>query len=105
MMMSALALIVVCSLAGAFTVSLVPPELFRPLVPVALTAILIYIRLFGFYFLHSAACARVLNAAATGAALLCFGALGADMWSVGCATFPAVVIALIAKTAWDVLQQ
>lgn len=180
MLMPSMALIVGCSLAGAFTASHVPPEIFRPLVPVALTAVLIYllrnrdfglhhsprppgshshavamlligaigfydgffgpgtgtflmvvyIRLFGFDFLHSAACARVLNACANGAALLCFAALGTVMWPVGAAmavcsitgatlgarlairrgspfmrhVFLAVVSALIAKTAWDTLR-
>lgn len=46
---------------------------------------LVLIRLFGFDFLHSAASARVLNSAANGAALVCFGALGAVMWPVGLA--------------------
>ena len=181
LLMPPLALIVVCSLAGAFTVSRVPPEVFRPLVPVALTAVLVYllrnrelgmqhaprtlgthshafamvvigaigvyngcfgpgtgsflmlvfIRLFGFDFLHSAASARVLNSAANGAALVCFGVLGAVMWPLGLAmaacsmtgaflgarlairrgspfmrhVFLVVVCALIAKTAWDVLRQ
>jgi uncharacterized membrane protein YfcA len=180
MLTPSMALIVGCSLAGAFTASRVPPAVFRPLVPVALTAVLIYllknrdlglhhaprplgshsrglaiiliaaigfydgffgpgtgsflmvvyIRLFGFDFLHSAACARVLNACANGAALLCFGVLGAVMWPVGAAmavcsitgailgarlavrrgspfmrhVFLAVVSALIAKTAWDALR-
>jgi len=91
---------------------------------------LVYIRMFGFDFLHSAASARVLNAAANGAALLYFGALGAVMWPVGAAmavcniasailgtrlairrgstfmrgVFLTVVSTLIAKTAWDVLR-
>jgi uncharacterized membrane protein YfcA len=72
----------------------------------------------------------VLNACANGAALLCFGVLGAVMWPVGAAmavcsitgailgarlavrrgspfmrhVFLAVVSALIAKTAWDALR-
>jgi uncharacterized membrane protein YfcA len=181
MLMPPVALTVVCSLAGAFTVSHVPPEFFRPLVPLALTAVLIYlvrhrdlgmhhaprtlgthshafamvvigaigyyngffgpgtgsflmlvfIRLFGFDFLHAAASARVLNSTANGAALLCFAVLGAVMWPLGLAmaacsvtgaflgarlairrgspfmrhVFLIVVCALIAKTGWDVLRQ
>lgn len=91
---------------------------------------LVFIRLFGFDFLHSAASARVLNSAANGAALVCFGVLGAVMWPLGLAmaacsitgaflgarlairrgspfmrhVFLLVVCALIAKTAWDVLR-
>jgi uncharacterized membrane protein YfcA len=179
-LLPSMALIIGCSLAGAFIASRVPPEIFRPLVPVALTAVLIYLlrnrdlglhhsprvlrrdshalaialiaaigfydgffgpgtgsflmivymRLFGFDFLHSAACARVLNACANGAALLCFGVLGAVMWPLGAAmavcsitgailgtrlairrgsrfmrhVFLGVVGALIAKTAWDAVQ-
>ncbi len=165
--------------AGAYTVILIPPDLFRPLVPVLLTLVLLYmlrrrdfgsdhrprtlqrrdtrvaaalivgiafydgffgpgtgsffmivfVRLFGFDFLHSAACARVLNVAANSAAILWFGARGHVVWPLGagmavcniagalCGTrlairhgsgfvrkvFIGVVSLLILKTAWDAL--
>lgn len=165
---------------GAYTVILIPPDIFRPLVPVLLTAVLIYmlrrrdfgsehrprtvtgrdawragvliaaiafydgffgpgtgsffmlvfIRLFGFDFLNAAACARLLNVAANGAAILWFGARGHVVWPVAggmavcnvagalCGThtairrgsgfvrkiFVLVVSLLILKTAWDAIR-
>lgn len=164
---------------GAYAVTLIPADLFRPLVPVLLTLVLLYmlrrhdfgsehrprvltrratwtaaglvlaiafydgffgpgtgsffmivfVRLFGFDFLHSAACARALNIAANAAAILWFGARGHILWplSLGmaacniagalCGTrlavrhgsrfvrrvFIVVVALLILKTAWDAL--
>ncbi|HEU4531830.1 MAG TPA: TSUP family transporter [Steroidobacteraceae bacterium] len=172
-------LVVIGASAGAFTVTLVPPDLLRPLVPVLLTVVLLYmlrrptlggehqpralagqqawlatsligaiafyegffgpgtgsffmfvfIRLYGFDFLHSAASARFLNAAANASASVWFAARGHVLWEVGIAmavanvvgaqvgtrvalkhgsalvrkVFIAVVSALILKTAWDAL--
>lgn len=123
----------VASLAGAMTVSHVPPDLFRPLVPVLLTVVLVYtlwrkdlgrhhapttftrrqqiaagamiaaigyydgffgpgtgsflmilfIRQFGFDFLHASASARVLNVATNVAALSWFGVRGEVLWLLG----------------------
>lgn len=165
---------------GAYTVTLIPPDLFRPLVPILLTAVLIYmlrrrdfgsqhqprvvagraawlaatliagiafydgffgpgtgtflmvvfIRLYGYDFLNSAACARVVNVAANGAAILWFGARGYVVWPVAAGmavcnvagailgthtairrgsgfvrkVFVLVVSALILKTAWDAIR-
>lgn len=168
------------ALAGATLVSTVPAALFRPLVPVMLTVVLIYvlwhkdlgayhapvalsrrrgylafaalggiglydgffgpgtgsflmllfIRLYGFDFLHASAAARAINVATNAGALLFFGVHGDVHWSLGVAlgvcnaagsvfgahtalkhgskfvraVFIAIVIALIAKTganAWS----
>lgn len=165
---------------GAYTVTLIPPDIFRPLVPILLTAVLIYmlrrhdfgsrheprdvtgrdawlaaaliaaiafydgffgpgtgsffmlvfIRLFGFDFLNSAACARVLNVAANGAAIIWFGARGHVVWPIAAGmaacnvagaiigthtairrgsafvrkVFVVVVSLLILKTAWDAIR-
>ncbi len=172
-------LVVIGASAGAFTVTLVPPDLLRPLVPILLTIVLLYmlnrptlggehqprtlagrhawlatgligaiafyegffgpgtgsflmivfIRLYGFDFLHSAASARFLNAAANASASVWFAARGHVLWELGIAmavcnvlgalvgtrlavrhgsalvrkVFIAVVSALILKTAWDAL--
>jgi uncharacterized membrane protein YfcA len=161
---------------GALVATVVPPEIFRPLVPILLIAVLIYllrrkdfgaahapksfggrhhvfgailiaaigfydgffgpgtgsflmfvfVRIYGFDFLHAAASARVLNVATNGAALVYFGANGYLMWQLGLGmavcnvagavlgtrlalrggstfvrkVFVAVVVLLIARTAW-----
>jgi uncharacterized protein len=161
---------------GALTATIVPPDVFRPLVPVLLVAVLIYllrrkdlggahtprafggrhhllgasliaaigfydgffgpgtgsflmfvfVRIYGFDFLHAAASARVLNAATNGAALAYFGLNGHVLWQVGLGmavcniagamlgtrlalrggsgfvrkVFVAVVTLLILRTAW-----
>ncbi len=166
--------------AGAYVVTVIPPDLVRPLVPVLLTAVLLYmlrrrdfgtehrprtltrreratavvliagiafyegffgpgagsffmivfVRLFGFDFLHSAACARALNVAANFAATLWFSSRGHVLWAVAlgmaasniagalCGTrlavrhgsafvrkvFILVVGLLILKTGWDALR-
>jgi uncharacterized protein len=118
---------------GAFTATLVPPDIFRPLVPILLVAVLMYllrrkdlggehvprpfggrhhtlggaliaaigfydgffgpgtgsflmfvfVRIYGFDFLHAAASARVLNVATNGAALTYFAWHGYVLWQVG----------------------
>jgi uncharacterized protein len=161
---------------GALTATLVPPDVFRPLVPLLLVAVLIYllrrkdlggehaprafggrhhvfgaliiaaigfydgffgpgtgsflmfvfVRIYGFDFLHAAASARVLNVATNGAALGYFSLHGYVMWQVGLGmaicniagaiigarlalrggssfvrkVFIAVVTLLILRTAW-----
>jgi uncharacterized membrane protein YfcA len=91
--------------------------------------VFLFIRGFGLDFLHASASAKVVNAAANAAAILLFGITGELMWLLGLAmaacnvggalagshlairhgsgfvrvVFLAVVGALIAKTAWDVL--
>ncbi len=161
---------------GALTATLVPPAVFRPLVPILLVAVLIYllrrkdlggdhaprafsgrhhvlgaiviaaigfydgffgpgtgsflmfvfVRIYGFDFLHAAASARVLNVATNGAALVYFGINGYVLWQVGLGmaicniagaivgarlalrggsafvrkVFIAVVTLLILRTAW-----
>jgi uncharacterized membrane protein YfcA len=125
--------VLITSGLGALAATRVPPEVFRPLVPVLLVAVLIYllrrkglggkhaprdfggrhhvlgtlliaaigfydgffgpgtgsflmlvfVRIYGFDFLHAAASARVLNVATNGAALLYFGLNGYVMWQVG----------------------
>jgi uncharacterized membrane protein YfcA len=88
---------------------------------------LLFVRLFGFDFLHASAGARVVNVATNAGALLYFGLEGRVHWSLGLAlgacntagsilgahtvvrfgsrfvrrVFIVVVVALIAKTAWD----
>lgn len=167
----------VASLAGASLVSAVSPALFRPLVPVMLAVVLLYIlwhkdlgarhapivfsrrrgylaltaigaiglydgffgpgtgsflmllfiRLYGFDFLHASVGARTINVATNAGALLFFGIHGEVHWALGIAlgvcngtggvlgahtavkhgskfvrvVFIAIVIALIAKTAAD----
>jgi hypothetical protein len=167
----------VAALAGASLVSAVSPALFRPLVPIMLGAVLVYvlwhkdlgarhapiafsrrrsylalaavggiglydgffgpgtgsflmllfIRLYGFDFLHASAGARTLNAATNAGALLYFGVHGEVQWILGIALgacnatgsvlgahtavrhgskfvrviFIAIVVVLIAKTAYD----
>lgn len=118
---------------GALAATAVPPEVFRPLVPLLLVAVLIYllrrkdlgsahalrgfdgrhhalgafvlaaigfydgffgpgtgsflmfvfVRIYGFDFLHAAASARVLNVATNGAALVYFGVHGFVIWQIG----------------------
>lgn len=125
--------VVVTGGLGAFTATHVPPEVFRPLVPILLIAVLIYllrrkdlgsehaprnfggrhhvfgalliaaigfydgffgpgtgsflmfvfVRIYGFDFLHAAASARVLNVATNGAALVYFGLNGYVLWQIG----------------------
>jgi uncharacterized membrane protein YfcA len=127
--------VLVTSGLGALTATLVPPDIFRPLVPVLLVAVLIYllrrtdlgaehaprpfggrhhslgavliaaigfydgffgpgtgsflmfvfVRIYGFDFLHAAASARVLNVATNAAALAYFGLHGYVLWQVGLA--------------------
>jgi uncharacterized membrane protein YfcA len=165
------------ALAGASSVSAVSPALFRPLVPIMLTVVLIYalwhkdlgarhapivfsrcrgyvalaaisgigfydgffgpgtgsflmllfIRLYGFDFLHASAGARTINLATNAGALLFFGIHGEVQWGLGVAlgacnatggvlgvhtavkhgskfvrvVFIAIVITLIAKTGAD----
>jgi len=118
---------------GAWVATRVPPEVFRPLVPILLIAVLTYlvrrkdlggthapkafagqhhvlgalligtigfydgffgpgtgsflmfvfVRMYGFDFLHAAASARVLNVATNGAALIYFATHGYVLWQVG----------------------
>ncbi len=165
------------ALIGASLASTVPPALFRPLVPLLLTAVLVYvlrhrdlgsrhepialsvrgaraalagigliglydgffgpgtgsflmllfIRVYGFDFLHASAGARTVNVATNAGALLFFGIHGEVHWALGAAlgvcnaaggilgahtaikhgsqfvrgVFIAIVIALIAKTGVD----
>ena len=165
------------ALAGASSVSMVSPELYRPLVPIMLTAVLIYVlrhkdlgarhapiafsrrrtyialaaisgigfydgffgpgtgsflmllfvRLYGFDFLHASAGARTINVATNAGALLFFGIHGELQWGLGVAmgacnatgsvlgahtavrhgskfvrvVFIAIVITLIVKTGAD----
>jgi uncharacterized protein len=167
----------VAALAGASLVSAVSPALFRPLVPIMLTVVLLYvlwhknlgahhaptvfsrrrsyfaltiiagiglydgffgpgtgsflmllfIRLYGFDFLHATASARAINAATNAGALLYFGIHGDIHWALGIAlgacnatgsvlgahtavkhgskfvrvVFIAIVMALIIKTGAD----
>jgi uncharacterized membrane protein YfcA len=175
--MPAIAVAFVAALAGASLVSAVSPALFRPLVPIMLTAVLAYvlwnsdlgahhaplvfsrrraflslaaiggiglydgffgpgtgsflmllfIRVYGFDFLHASAGARAVNVATNAGALLFFGIHGEVHWLLGVAlgacnatgsvlgahtalklgskfvrvAFIAIVIALIAKTGVD----
>lgn len=163
--------------AGGHVATLVPADIFRPLVPVMLAVVLVYVvwrkdlgthhaplvhglasallaaailcavgfydgffgpgtgsffmllfvRLYGFDFLHSAASARVLNAATNAGGLLYFGSQLELLWLAGALMavanvsgaiigsnlalkhgsgfvrriFIVVVLALIARTAWD----
>jgi uncharacterized membrane protein YfcA len=167
----------VAALAGASLVSAVSPALFRPLVPIMLTMVLVYvlwhkdlgarhapvvfsrrqgflalaaisgiglydgffgpgtgsflmllfIRLYGFDFLHASAGARTINVATNAGALLLFGIHGEVHWGLGVAlgacnatgsvlgahtalkagskfiraVFIAIVVVLIAKTGAD----
>jgi uncharacterized membrane protein YfcA len=176
-LMPAAAVAFLAALAGANSVSAVSPALFRPLVPVMLTVVLIYalwhkdlgthhapvvfsrrrgyialaaiggigfydgffgpgtgsflmllfIRLYGFDFLHASAGARAINVATNAGALLFFGIHGEVQWVLGLAlgacnamgsvlgahtavkhgskfvrvVFIAIVITLIAKTGAD----
>jgi uncharacterized membrane protein YfcA len=176
-LLPAAAVAFLAALAGASSVSAVSPALFRPLVPIMLTAVLIYalwhkdlgarhapivfsrrrgyialaaisgigfydgffgpgtgsflmllfIRLYGFDFLHASVGARTINVATNAGALLFFGFHGEVHWGLGVAlgvcnaagsvlgantaiargskfvrgVFIAIVIALIAKTAAD----
>jgi uncharacterized membrane protein YfcA len=87
---------------------------------------LVFVRCYGFDFLHASAAARVLNVAANGAALFYFASRGYVLWQIGAAmavcnisgsfvgtrlalgggsrfvryVFLAVVSLLIARTAW-----
>jgi uncharacterized membrane protein YfcA len=176
-LLPAAAVAFLAALAGASSVSAVSPALFRPLVPIMLTAVLIYalwhkdlgarhapivfsrrrgyialaaisgigfydgffgpgtgsflmllfIRLYGFDFLHASAGARTINVATNAGALLFFGIHGEVHWGLGIAlgacnamgsvlgahtavkhgskfvrvVFIAIVITLIAKTGAD----
>jgi uncharacterized protein len=176
-LLPAAAVAFVASLAGARLVSAVAPALFRPLVPVMLTLVLLYvlrhkdlgtrhapmvfsraraylalaaigaigmydgffgpgtgsflmllfIRFYGFDFLHASAGARTINVATNAGALLFFGIHGEIHWGLGIAlgfcnavgsvlgahtairhgskfvrlVFIVIVVALIAKTAID----
>jgi len=162
---------------GGYVATLVPADVFRPLVPIMLAAVLVYVvwrkdlgshhaplvhsrasallaaailcavgfydgffgpgtgsflmllfvRLYGFDFLHSAASARVLNVATNAGGLLYFGSQLELLWLVGALMavanvsgavigshlaikhgsgfvrriFIVVVLALIGRTAWD----
>ena len=131
----AAALAFAASLGGAATVRLLPPEMFRPLVPVLLAALLawvvwqrdlgavhaprrfeagplvlggmlfaalgffdgffgpgvgsflllVFVRLYGYDYLHAAASARVVNLASNAAAVLYFGYHGHVSWVLGTA--------------------
>ncbi len=172
-----LSIAVLCaSWVGATLATRVPVEVFRPLVPIMLVAVLIYtlwrkslgtehapraftgrhhwlgataiaaigfydgffgpgtgsflmivfVRCYGYDFLHASASARVLNVAANGAALIYFSSRGYVLWHIGAAmavcniagsfvgtrlalrggsvvvrkVFIAVVSLLILRTAW-----
>jgi len=177
LLLPAAAVAFLASFAGASSVSAVSPAIFRPLVPIMLTVVLVYvlwqknlgahhapvafsrrrgylalaaiggigfydgffgpgtgsflmllfIRLYGFDFLHASAGARTINVATNAGALLFFGAHGEVQWVLGTAlgvcnaagsvlgahtavkhgskfvrvVFLAIVIALIAKTGID----
>ena len=172
--------VLITSLLGAFVATKVPPDVFRPLVPLLLIAVLAYmvrrkdlgsvhapkefsgdyhrngalliaaigfydgffgpgtgtflmfvfVRFYGYDFLHAAASARVLNVATNVSALSFFAAHGHIMWHVGLGlavcnvvgsiigarlalqggaefvrkVFIFVVGALILRTAWTALQ-
>jgi uncharacterized membrane protein YfcA len=176
-LLPAAAVAFLAALAGASSVSAVSPTLFRPLVPIMLTVVLIYalwhkdlgarhapivfsrrrgyialaaiggigfydgffgpgtgsflmllfIRMYGFDFLHASAGARTINVATNAGALLLFGIHGEVHWGLGIAlgacnatgsvfgarmavkhgskfvrvVFIAIVITLIAKTGAD----
>jgi uncharacterized membrane protein YfcA len=134
-LLPAIAVAFLAALAGASSVSALSPELFRPLVPIMLTLVLIYvlrhkdlgsrhapiafsrrqglvalaaiggigfydgffgpgtgsflmllfIRMYGFDFLHASAGARTINVATNGGALLFFGVHGEVQWGLGIA--------------------
>jgi uncharacterized membrane protein YfcA len=168
--------VLVASVLGALLATIVAPEVFRPLVPVMLAAMLLYmvirpnlgvqhapkefagqhhvfasllivaigfydgffgpgtgsllmfvfVRFYGFDYLHASACARVLNVATNGAALIYFAVHGYVYWMLALAMavcnvlgaalgtryalrggssrvrkiFLIVVSALIVRTAW-----
>jgi uncharacterized membrane protein YfcA len=168
--------VLAASVCGAWLATVVAPEVFRPLVPAMLTAMLFYmmfrptlgaqhaprefagrhhllatvsivaigfydgffgpgtgsllmfvfVRFYGFDYLHASACARVLNVATNGAALSYFAAHGYVYWTLALAMaacnvlgaalgtrlalrggsnrvrkiFLIVVSALIVRTAW-----
>ncbi len=144
----AAALAFAASLGGAATVRLLPPEVFRPLVPVLLAALLAYltlqrdlgtlhtprrigagtvvlggvlfaalgffdgffgpgvgsflllvfVRLFGYDYLHAAASARVINLASNAAAVLYFGYHGQVSWMLGAALAVANLLGAQAGT-------
>jgi uncharacterized protein len=172
--------VLVTSFVGARIATIVPPEVFRPLVPLMLLAVLIYlirrkelggvhaprefsgahhavgviliaaigfydgffgpgtgsflmfvfVRFYGYDFLHAAACARVLNVATNGSALLYFASHGYILWAVGAGmavcnvagatvgtrlalrggsafvrkAFILIVSALILRTAWTAIE-
>jgi uncharacterized protein len=176
-LLPAAAIAFLAALGGASLVSAVSPDLFRPLVPVMLTVVLLYvlwhkdlgarhapvifsrrrgyialaavggiglydgffgpgtgsflmllfIRLYGFDFLHASAGARAINVATNAGALVFFGIHGEIHWGLGIGlgacnaagsvlgvhtavkhgstfvrgVFIAIVIALIAKTGTD----
>jgi uncharacterized membrane protein YfcA len=176
-LLPAAAVAFVAALSGASLVNAVSPALFRPLVPIMLTLVLVYvlwhrdlgarhapisfsrrrnyialavisviglydgffgpgtgsflmllfIRLYGFDFLHAAAGARTINVATNAGALLFFGLHGEVHWGLGLAlgicnaagsvlgthtalkhgskfvrmAFIGIVIALIAKNGYD----
>ena len=176
-LLPAAAVAFVAALSGASLVNAVSPALFRPLVPIMLTLVLLYvlwhkdlgarhapisfsrrrgyfalavisviglydgffgpgtgsflmllfIRLYGFDFLHASAGARAINVATNAGALLFFGLHGEVNWGLGLAlgtcnaagsvlgartalkhgskfvrmAFIGIVIALIAKTGYD----
>jgi len=177
LLLPAAAVAFLAAFAGASSVSAVSPALYRPLVPIMLTVVLIYvlwhknlgahhapiafsrrrgyvalaaisaigfydgffgpgtgsflmllfIRLYGFDFLHASAGARAINVATNAGALLFFGVHAEVQWTLGIAlgvcnaagsvlgahtavrhgskfvrvVFLAIVITLIAKTAAD----
>jgi uncharacterized protein len=177
MLMPAAGIAFLAALTGASLVSAVSPALFRPMVPILLAAVLIYVlrhkdlgslhapvvlsrrrgylalaviggiglydgffgpgtgsflmllfmRLYGFDFLHASAGARSINVATNLGALLCFGLHGEIHWALGAAlggcnalgsvlgahtavrhgskfvrsVFIVIVIVLIAKTGAD----
>lgn len=172
--------VLVTSLGGALLATRVSPDVFRPLVPIMLVAVLMYtlrrkdlggehtprafsgshhvigalaiaaigfydgffgpgtgsflmlvfVRCYGYDFLHASAAARVLNVATNGAALFYFASRGYVLWQIGAAmavcniagsivgtrvalrggsalvrkAFIAIVSLLILRTAWVALR-
>jgi uncharacterized membrane protein YfcA len=138
------------SLGGAATVRLLPPDLFRPLVPVLLALLLAYVawhrdlgtthaprrigagmvalggvlfaalgffdgffgpgvgsflllvfvRLYGYDYLHAAASARVINLSSNAAAVIYFGTFGHVSWALGAAMAVSNVLGAQAGTAF-----